>query len=413
MSNSPSSKYKWYILSLGTVTHILVAALPYICMSVLFKEISDDLGLSLVQVGMIWGMEGLPGLFASLFVGMLADRFGVRKSLFIACLFCGLAGASRGLALGYNSLLGLSFLFGLSAVPLSFIVHKSAGEWFSGKQLGLANGILAMGMGAGNALGSMFSSTIVSPHVGGWRNVLFIYGAIAIVIGSFWLKTRKPVIAYSESESKVSRQAFLYSMKRVIRLDSVRKLALTMSCFFGCYAGVAGYLPLYLRNMGWSSIASDGALAGLTAASVAGVLPLSFLSDRIGSRKRVLYPAVMLYFICVGLLAFVSSSLIWPLVILLGLMQEGVAAILITTVMETEGVGASNSGTALGLVNTFGAVGNFVAPPLGNKMAEINYGFGFLVWAGLIGIALVLLIFVKDTGWKKAAQRSKTGIAEG
>jgi MFS transporter, ACS family, D-galactonate transporter len=408
MSNNSSSKYKWYILTLGTATHILVAALPYICMSVLFQEISKDLGLNLVQVGMIWGIEGFPGLFTCLFVGMLVDRFGIRRSLFIACLFAGSAGALRGLALGYHSLLGLSFLYGLAAVPFSFIVHKSAAEWFSGKQLGFANGVLAMGMGAGNALGSMFSSTVIASHLGGWRKVFFIYGAVAIIFGFFWLKTRKPFAAESGSAINISRESFLRSFKSVICLNSVWMLALIMSCFFGSYAGVVGYLPLYLRNIGWSPVAADGALAALTAASVAGVLPLSFLSDRMGSRKQVLYPAVMIYFICVGLLAFVSSSAIWPIVMLLGLMQEGVAALLITTVMETEGVGAANSGTAFGIIYTLGAVGNFVAPPLGNRMAEINLGSAFLIWAGLIGIALVLLLFVKDTGWKKAAQKTET-----
>lgn len=47
--------YKWYILALVVLTNMFVIAIPQMGMSVLAKEISNDLGLSLVQVGIIWG----------------------------------------------------------------------------------------------------------------------------------------------------------------------------------------------------------------------------------------------------------------------------------------------------------------------------------------------------------------------
>lgn len=44
-------------------------------MPVLFKEISDDLGLSVAQIGTIWGLDPLAGVFIGLPGGLLADRF--------------------------------------------------------------------------------------------------------------------------------------------------------------------------------------------------------------------------------------------------------------------------------------------------------------------------------------------------
>ena len=52
-SKCTDTNYKWYILTLATLTNACVAAAPLICMTVLFKEISTDLGLNLVQVGLI------------------------------------------------------------------------------------------------------------------------------------------------------------------------------------------------------------------------------------------------------------------------------------------------------------------------------------------------------------------------
>ena len=45
-----NNSYRWYILTLVVLTNMLVVAMPAMGMSVLAKEISQDLGLNLVQV---------------------------------------------------------------------------------------------------------------------------------------------------------------------------------------------------------------------------------------------------------------------------------------------------------------------------------------------------------------------------
>ena len=70
------SKYRWYVISLSALTMTFCVAMPLLCMPVLFNEISAHLGLSLVQVGWIWGFFSLSGLFTVFIAGILADRFG-------------------------------------------------------------------------------------------------------------------------------------------------------------------------------------------------------------------------------------------------------------------------------------------------------------------------------------------------
>ena len=55
MENNRSNKYRWYILFLGILSHIFGVAIPYLGVPVLFSEISEDLGLSLVQLGGVLG----------------------------------------------------------------------------------------------------------------------------------------------------------------------------------------------------------------------------------------------------------------------------------------------------------------------------------------------------------------------
>ena len=72
------SRYRWFILALLTAVGAFAAAIPASCMPPLFKEIADDLGLNLVDIGMIWGVASLAGLFVSILGGILSDRLNVK-----------------------------------------------------------------------------------------------------------------------------------------------------------------------------------------------------------------------------------------------------------------------------------------------------------------------------------------------
>jgi MFS family permease len=379
---------------------MFVMSMPWYCMPVLFKEISGQLGLDLAQVGVVWGIASLPCIFVAFLAGLILDRFGAVRTLGVTCLLVGLLGALRGISGGFISLTIFMILFGLVSVPLSFAAHKAAGEWFTGKQLAMANGILAAGVGAGAVLTEMTSATVLSPLLGGWRNIMFVIGAIDIVIGLFWFIVRRHPTQVGEMKA-VESVPFRQALLQVLRVKPVWFLALFQLFFFGYCTGLIGYLPLYLRSINWPGIAADGALAVFSSVSVLGVVPLSLLSDRIGSRKLVLLPAAVAALAGVGLLAFVTGPAVWFCLVLAGIVQEALAAISITIVMETKGIGATYAGTALGLVSTLSGLSLF-GPPVGNRLAMINTSYAFLFWAVLVVVAIVFLLFVKDTGWKKA-----------
>jgi MFS family permease len=400
MTDHPPSKYRWYILALGVATHMFVVAMPWMGMPVLFKEISVELGFNLVQIGFIWGMTGLPYMVGSFAAGLASDKYGATRTLGVACLLVGIAGALRGVADGFFSLSAFMFLFGLFSIPLGMATHKAAGQWFPGHQLGLANGILATGMGVGNAVGAMISATVLSPWLGGWRNLMFVYGAVGIAVGFLWLKARQGPGAGTASPS-AQTVPFRQALSRVIRLRSVWLLALLVLFICGYNSGLVGYLPLYLRSIGWSPVSADGALAAYTAASVVGAIPMSLLSDRVGSRKAVLYPAILAIIISVSLLSAFRGPVVWFSAIVAGSVQEAFWAISITLTMETGGVGAVYAGTAMGLTMTFSGIGGFFSPPIGNRLAEINPSLAFIFWLALAVAALLIIRFVKETGWKK------------
>ena len=110
MPNNRPFSNRWYILAVAAVTNALAFAAPTMCMPVLFKEISEELGLNLVEIGTIWGMISLGSFLILLIGGMLGDRFGLKRSLTFACFAAGLVGALRGLSYDFISLAVTAFL---------------------------------------------------------------------------------------------------------------------------------------------------------------------------------------------------------------------------------------------------------------------------------------------------------------
>ena len=93
--------YRWYILFLGAMSYFFIAGVSRMCMPVLFPEISEDIGLSMLEIGFIWGMDPLAGVFIALPGGLIVDRFGVKRTMFFISIFAGLFCALRGFSVNF------------------------------------------------------------------------------------------------------------------------------------------------------------------------------------------------------------------------------------------------------------------------------------------------------------------------
>jgi len=406
MSNS---RQRWYVVGLGATINLIVFAVATSAMPVLFSEISDELGLSIVQIGAVWGIGSVAGIISIPAAGFLADRFGARRILTIFCLMAGVFGALRGISNSYTSLAVTSLLFGLASEAVPVIVIKNASLWFQERGLGTAQGIITACVGGGMMLGAMLSATVLSPLLGGWKQVMFLYGAISVLVGIIWFLTvREPVQAKTVATART--QAPWQALSHVVRVRGVWLIALAMMGFAGCNKGLMGYLPLYLRDAGWTAAGADGALAALNAAGTIAAIPLTLLSDRLGLRKAVLLPGLFITAISIGLLSISTGPAAWLLVILAGVSRDMVWAVAATMTVETDGIGPVYAGTAVGIVHSFTRMGYTFAPPAGNSLASIQPGLPFVFWAGLSLVAMVVFLFVGETGRQKQKSLSPRPI---
>ena len=383
-------------MTLTMLTYAVIVGTERMCMPVLFKEISVDLDLSMMAIGMIWGMDPLAGVFVGLPGGLLADRFGVKRTLVVICTLCGVFGAMRGLSNNFAGMAATMFLFGIAVAMVPSIVPKVTAVWFSGRNLGLTNALINVAWAIGAMIATMFSATVLSPLLGGWRNVLFLFGAPGIIIGLLWLTTGREPHGSELPATPVSEIPLRQALSHVVRIKDVWIIGLIALAQWGANTGLMGYLPLYLRDIGWTPTQADGALTVLTGVSCIGVVPMVLLSDRLGARKGVLIFSSIVMIISVGLLPFAHGLTIWILIIIGSLVRMGASALFNILILEIKGVGGTYGGTAVGLMSAMGMFGAFFAPPLGNRLADIDLGLPFIFWALLPALALIGFFFIKE-----------------
>lgn len=386
------SNYRWVMLALCALTPLCVVTLPSMSMPPLFAAISQDLGLSLVEIGVIWGTGSFAGIFFALIGGTFGDRFGARTTLLVACLLTGVFGLTRSFAVDFATLVITALSLGVFQAIIPVMVFTVARQWFPSEQLGMASGVISAGFAGGLMLGPLLSTSVILPALGGWRQVLVFFGCIAILIGLAWL-----VVHPVEAKSGPGRRppvSLRDSLRHVVRLRNVWILGIGGMAINACFVGFSGYLPTYLKTIGWADLDADRALAAFFMTSLIVVVPVSILSDRLRLRRSFLVFASLVLSVGVGLLSIVEGTLIVLLIATTGFVFDAFMAILTASVLEVEGVGHRYAGTAVGFATMFRNLGGSISPPAGNSLTVIGYSVPFLFWGGVGVLGVLMFAFL-------------------
>ncbi|MFC1527327.1 MFS transporter [Candidatus Neomarinimicrobiota bacterium] len=127
-----------------------------------FPQIIKHYNLSVQQIGYLITAFTLPGIFLSLFIGILADRYGRKTILFPSMLIFGVAGFLCAFQSDYKSLLMMRFFQGVGAASLGSLNITLIGDLFDGKNrikaMGYNASVLSIGTASFPAIGGLFAS---------------------------------------------------------------------------------------------------------------------------------------------------------------------------------------------------------------------------------------------------------------
>jgi Na+/melibiose symporter-like transporter len=224
---------------------------------------------------------------------------------------------------------------------------------------------------------------------------MLFFGAPCVLLGFLWMTTREPDAAELPQTIAV-KVPFKQALSRVARMKQVWLIGLMTTFLWGASMGLIGYLPYYLRDIGWTPTAADSVITVFSGVNSIGVIPMVLLSDKIGSRKIIMFISVFSVMVTLALMPLANDTGIWALVIACAFLRSGGSALFNVIIFEIEGVGSTYGGTATGLANTISMIGAFLAPPIGNSLAKIDPGYPFFFWSALAAAALPMIFFIKN-----------------
>ena len=398
---------KWSILILNTTVFIGIVGIPFTAIPVLFSSITNELDLTLLQIGVIWGCFSLGMTFGSFLGGLAGDRFKLYKVIGILCFMVALTNGLRALSFDYISLSASMLLCGVAVGAAIPTVNRVPGLYFPPGQLGLAVGITNSGFCIGAMLSTALGATFILPLVGSWRNVLFVYSAVCFILGYAWLAlmtgTQVPRQNSAQKGSNEKPVALHEALGVIFRSRDMWLILIVNIMLMGSFTAIMGYLPTYLANTGLPGNVGDSISSTLFFAGIAGALLIPVISDRIGRRKALIIACAVAMGAGTYLLTISSTVFLWLLVPLIGFAYMGVVALCYTMILEMKGIGPAYGATSLGLAVTSQNIGGFFLPIVGGLLAVRNIAWPFIFWAAAILVAALCLFGVSETGTDRAS----------
>jgi len=166
----------WYVVAGGFVGAFVVFGLSY-AFGVFLGPMQRDLEISRSAVSLVFSLQTVVIYLSAAALGVLADRFGVRRLLAFGAVTLAIGGVWTSQT---DSYAGLLFAYGvLTAIGLGVIYvvsYATVPRWFQ-RRRGLATGIATAGLGIGMVAMSPAASALID--VLEWR-----YAFLALVVAA-------------------------------------------------------------------------------------------------------------------------------------------------------------------------------------------------------------------------------------
>lgn len=352
-----------------------------------------DLGLGYAAAGTIQTAYFWTYTLAQVPIGVIADRWGVRRVMAACMGVLTLGAVAFSLASGVGSGVAARMLVGLGAAAVWVPALRLVSEWFPPGERARATGLVSAGGAAGGTLALILVPWLAS--LWGWR---LAYRATAVPALAALVLIALLVRAGPNAGGAVGRG----SLAGVLRTPALWPFNLMVFFSYGTSFSVLTFLPAFLV----SRLGASPALAGTVTGLITGGMILSWpgagwLSDRRGRRRPIT---------ALSQAANVAACVLFALVVpRLGL--GGAAATALATgiliggtilpfVMVVELFPPQLAATAVGVTNAACFVGSMVLPIVMGRIVDVTGGFAgaFLLAAGLHAVALACCFWMEETG---------------
>ncbi|MAI57501.1 MAG: MFS transporter [Rhodobacteraceae bacterium] len=392
------SPYSFFRLAIG----LLIATLGNVgiwifvlVMPAIQKEFGIDRALA--SIPYVTVMVGFA--FGNMYMGRLADRHGISKTLIISAI---INASAFGLAMLSPSILFLStihFFIGVAAAANFGPLMADISHWFF-KRRGIAVGITASGNYISGAIWPFILSNTLETD--GWRTVYAIVAVITVIV---------MVPLSLLLHRKISEEAFQKSdvasekMRKKMDLPSGKLIILLSIAGVACCVAMAMpqvHIVALCVDLGYGPTIGGEMLSLMLLGGIVSRILSGSVADRIGGTLTLLIGSILQ---CLALLLYLPSDALVSLYLVslvFGLSQGGIVpsyAIIIREYLPSE-VAGEKIGNVLMMTILGMALGGWLSGWIYDLTGSYTIALANGIAWNIINLSIAVLLLIRDRGFR-------------
>lgn len=374
--------------------------------------IKDEFHLDGKQLGLLLSAFFYTYTAGQVIAGWLADRLNAWRTLAIGVGLWSIATTASGFASGFMSLFILRLVLGLGEAAIFPCNAKLLGHNLPPRSLGLANGLIGMGLALGPAFGSYFGGHMMASN--GWRWVFIVFGlaSLAWLVPWFFAAGSR----WSQPEVHDAHGA-PPTYARILARREIWGAALGHFGNNYAFYFVITWLPTYFVKA-----------RGFSMAEMAGMTALIYLTDGFSSAlfgglcDRLIHGGASVNLVrkggavlsCLGAGAGMAGCALLSkdytiACLIIAALSFGLNTPTIFSIGQTLG-GPSGAGRFVAVQNSFGNLAGVIGPVVAGAIVDATHSFtgafalsGLIVTIGALGWG-VIIPKVRAIDWDSAAR---------
>ena len=368
------------------VTHVQEHGFPYVV-----TAIAEAMGLSTFQVASLHSIRtagsGVVHIGGGLMVDIMKSRWGIilTSCMVWAALSYTWVGASPNLTVLLVAVVFVSVPGALWHLPAAAALSQRFPD-----RRGFAISMHGFGASVGSALGPLLVALLLS--VFWWRNVLFLYSGVFVVMAFFVWWALRAVGRHGEESQVRALGTQIRDTWKVVKNPVILALVLSATIRGVGLNALAHWTPFYLKEeLGMGTLETGLHLTALTGMGIISTPVLGALSDRLG-RKPILVPGFATVSV-LSLLVVSAGGTVWllPLLAGMGLFTYSLHQIQQAAVLDL--VGRGTEASAIGLIFGLNGLVGIGSPFLASLVIDHLGGYGSVFYyVGILAAFPALII---------------------
>lgn len=414
MKNSQIKKverYRWLIWLILAATYVFVT-FHRMSAAVVKDDLQKAFGIGAVQFAVIGSMYFYAYFIMQIPSGILADKIGPKKTVFIFSLIAAVGSIFFGLAPSLNIAYISRFFVGIGVSVVFVCLVKIQSRWFYSRNFALMIGFSGL---AAN-LGAIIAQTplVIAVNNFGWRNTFVYMGIIMVmfaILTFIFVKddpTDMGLPGMDEIENRPRVTVNLNIFQALGSILSNPRTWIISIVYIGLYTGYTVILgtfgtPFLMTVYSIKKVEAANYIISAVVGSAVSGLVIGYLSDKFKARKSILIISSVVTLIMWVIFIYVKLplTLLSVYLFVFGFMMT---AFTLCWTVGNEVNDRRLSGMATGVVNCVGFLGAAIIPVImGNildankNMPEIGYKKAYLVLILLVAVSTVFSFFVTET----------------